>query len=37
MTLDSLIYLLEVYWPFVLGAGVVGLGTGWFSVASRKR
>jgi len=36
MTLDSLIYLLEVYWPFVLGAGVVGLGTGWFSV-TRKR
>jgi hypothetical protein len=36
MTLDSLIYLLEVYWPFVLGAGAVGLVTGWFSVRARK-
>lgn len=36
MTLDSLIYLLEIYWPFVVGAGVVGLGTGWFSVTARK-
>lgn len=36
MTLDSLIYLLEVYWPFVLGAAVVGLGTGWLSLGKRK-
>lgn len=36
MTLDSLTYLLEVYWPFVLGALVVGLVTGWFSIARRK-
>lgn len=36
MTLDSLIYLLEVYWPFVVGAGAIGLVTGWFSVRVRK-
>ena len=36
MTLDSLTYLLEVYWPFVLGALGVGLVTGWFSIARRK-
>lgn len=36
MTLDSLTYLLEVYWPFVLGALVIGLVTGWFSVSRPK-
>lgn len=36
MTLDSLTYLVEVYWPFMAGALVVGLVTGWFSVAKRK-
>lgn len=36
MTLDSLTYLLEVYWPFVLGALVIGLLTGWFSVSRPK-
>jgi hypothetical protein len=36
MTLDSLIYLLEVYWPFLLGAGTIGLVTGWLSVRVRK-
>jgi hypothetical protein len=36
MTLDSLIYLLEVYWPFVLGAGAIGLVTGWLSVRTQK-
>jgi len=36
MTLDSLIYLLEVYWPFLLGAGAIGLATGWLSVRVRK-
>jgi len=36
MTLDSLMYLLEVYWPFVLGAGAIGLVTGWLSVRTRK-
>lgn len=36
MTLDSLTYLLEMYWPFVLGAGAIGLATGWLSVGKRK-
>ena len=36
MTLDSLIYLIEMYWPFVLGAAVVGLVTGWWSVKPTK-
>ena len=36
MFMESFIYLLEVYWPFVLIALVVGLGTGWFSVTGRK-
>ncbi len=36
MTLDSLIYLLEIYWPFVAGALFIGLATGWFSIPPRK-
>ncbi len=36
MTLDSLSYLFDVYWPFIVGAGVVGLVTGWLSVSQRK-
>ena len=36
MTLDSLIYLMEIYWPFVLGAAAIGLVTGWLSVTPRK-
>ena len=31
MSLDSLIYLIEVYWPFLLVALVIGLATGWFT------
>jgi hypothetical protein len=36
MTLDSLTYLLEVYWPFMAGALVVGLFTGWFTTSLPK-
>ena len=36
MTLDSLIYLVEVYWPFLLAAALVGLVTGWLSLSARK-
>ena len=32
MTLDSVIYLLQFYWPYMAGAGVIGLVAGWFSV-----
>jgi hypothetical protein len=31
MSVDSLIYLLEVYWPFLSAAAVIGLLTGWFT------
>ena len=36
MTLDSLSYLLEIYWPFVLAALVIGVGTGWFSYSETR-
>lgn len=36
MSLDSLTYLIELYWPFLLAAFAVGLGTGWFSLSARK-
>jgi hypothetical protein len=31
MSLDSLVYLTEMYWPFLTAAGLVGLLTGWFT------
>lgn len=31
MSLDSLLYLLEVYWPFLLAAAAIGVVTGWLS------
>jgi hypothetical protein len=36
MSLDSLTYLVEIYWPFMAGALAIGLLTGWFSVSKRK-
>jgi hypothetical protein len=36
MSLDSLIYLLELYWPFLLAAFAIGLGTGWLSLSKKK-
>lgn len=36
MNLDSLTYLVEIYWPFLVGAAVIGLVTGWLSVPARK-
>jgi hypothetical protein len=35
-TLSSLGYLLGVYWPYLAGALVVGVGAGWFSAAGPK-
>lgn len=29
---DTVAYLLEIYWPFVLAAAAIGLVTGWFSL-----
>lgn len=34
MSLDSLIFLIELYWPFLLGAAAIGVATGWFSYSS---
>jgi hypothetical protein len=34
--IDSLMYLLEIYWPYVLALLVIGLGSGWFSYTARK-
>lgn len=36
MNLDWVAYLVEVYWPFMAAALLVGLLTGWFSVSKRK-
>jgi hypothetical protein len=36
MNLDWVAYLVEVYWPFMGAALLVGLLTGWFSVSKRK-
>jgi hypothetical protein len=37
MSLDSFQYLVEVYWPFLVAAGLVGLATGWFSTTGKDR
>jgi hypothetical protein len=29
MSLDSLLYLLEMFWPYLAGAAAIGLVTGW--------
>lgn len=31
MTWDSFVYLLGLYWPYLAGAGAIGLLTGWRS------
>jgi hypothetical protein len=35
-TVGSLTFLLGVYWPYLLGALVIGAGAGWFSAARPK-
>lgn len=37
MSIDSLTYLLELYWPFLAGATLIGLVAGWFSAAPKKK
>ena len=34
--LNSVLFLVAVYWPFMAGAALVGLVTGWLSLG-RKR
>lgn len=36
MFINSLIYLLEIYWPFALAALLAGLATGWWSLPAKK-
>lgn len=37
MSLDSLIFLLEFYWPFLLAAAAIGVLTGWFTYPAAGR
>jgi hypothetical protein len=36
MSIDSVMYLLTVYWPYMAGALVIGVAAGWFSYARPK-
>lgn len=36
MTWSSLVYLLGMYWPYLAGAGAIGLVVGWRSFAPPK-
>lgn len=31
MTVSAVLYLLQIYWPFLLIALVIGVATGWYS------
>jgi hypothetical protein len=35
--IDSLLYLGETYWPYLLGAVAIGVVAGWFSVRPAKK
>jgi hypothetical protein len=34
--LDSLLYLVEIYWPYALGVLAIGLVAGWFAPAPKR-
>ena len=34
--MDGLLYLAQFYWPYALGALLIGLGAGWFSFSVKK-
>ncbi len=34
--MDGLLYLAGFYWPYALGALVIGIGAGWFSHGAGK-
>ena len=34
--METVLYLASFYWPYALGALVIGLGAGWFSFGPRK-
>ena len=31
MSVSAVLYLLQIYWPFLLIAVVIGIATGWYS------
>ena len=37
MTIDTITFLLGVYWPYLATAAVIGLGAGWFSLSAPKK
>lgn len=37
LSISSWLYLAEMLWPFLVGAVLVGLVTGWMSVQGRGR
>lgn len=36
MSIDSVTYLLAIYWPYLAGALLIGVAAGWFSYARPK-
>jgi hypothetical protein len=34
--MDGLLYLAQFYWPYALGALVIGIGAGWFGHSVKK-
>jgi hypothetical protein len=34
--METVLYLASFYWPYALGALVIGLGAGWFSFSAKK-
>lgn len=34
---DSILFLVGIYWPFMLVAGVAGMAVGWVNLARRAR
>lgn len=37
MSLSVVVYLLQIYWPFLLIALVIGVATGWYSENDAER
>jgi hypothetical protein len=35
--IESALYLLGYYWPYMLGALLIGIGSGWWSGATPRR
>jgi hypothetical protein len=37
LSVDSMRYLVEIYWPYLVGAGLIGFLSGWFFAAPPRR